>query len=437
MNYSDDELINIDVHNSQNKVLTLDGLIVLATTDNYISRNGKQYIDFMKTNNKLEKYYNHLLSNINKTILDINDAQYGGGAGLVFGILGGVGLSAVIAYLIYKWITRPKCKLSYPILQPDDVPSKLELFSKIVPNSWIEDDDIVIAKKGIISKIQSILDHFEFINTDGKSMAKTALKSVARVTASVALDVATFGAGGDVIISLLYTIKSMLDLMMSLINSVVQSFEDENTTRFIYDVLNVDFTEGPFGVKCWIEYILSKYGENTKVFSIMCGFFDKILNKVASFIGNALGTMIPNSAGLPALLIPILIKLFKKKTLNKLESQMNKYFEKIPHDIKIIIKNPQLLSEYLQPKISSAKLFLFGKGEGLFEALNDNIEGFAFGIHRFFALSFSLLQLFKMCEKYANKKKKKNEVRSHIFEGTKEDKIREFRSRYRQFHHTT
>jgi len=459
-----DELINIDVCNSNNKILTLDGLVFLSHTNNSITQNGKYYIDFMKSNTNLEKYYNHLLKHFNKALSrklneskKVNEnkepinsqqqvnylglsSQNGGGAGLVFGILGGIGLSAVVAYFIYKWITRPICKLTYPILTPDEIPDKLELLSKIVPESWIEGKNVEIVKEKIINRLQTILSYFSFLDTDGSTLKSIGV-NLARVTTSVALDVATFGAGGDVIISLLFTIKSILDLMMSIIGGIIGILDDEEGTRFIYDVFNIDFTDGPFGVKCWVGYMLNQYGGNTKVYSVVCKFFDKLLNKVAKFIGNAFGTMIPNSAGLPAILIPLLVGFFREGALNMVEKEMNKYFEKIPHDMKIMIKDPELLIKYLQHIISSAKPFLLGKGKGLFKTLNNNTEIFAFGLHKFFALSFALLQLFKMCgntqvvtDKHysVSSPKKRNVANIHKFRGTRTDKIREFKERYKK-----
>ena len=134
----------------------------------------------------------------------------------------------------------------------------------------------------------------------------------------------------------------------------------------------------------------------------MCNFFNKIFNKLASFIGNTMGSMIPNSAGIPGILVPILLKNFKGGAIDVLESQVKKYYNKIPHTYKSMIKNPKLMKKFLDSKIKKGKKFLFGQTKDLANILFKNTYGFSYSIHKFMALIFSLFYILKICIKNSN-----------------------------------
>jgi hypothetical protein len=311
--------------------------------------------------------------------------------------MGGIGLVLVVGYLIMKWTKPKKCRPEYQILQEGDYPTTIELLEKIVPKSWLgETTNSEEAIYNLTNKVNSLSDILNVIDTDS-SLIKSVGVNLLRVTSSVALDVATLGAGGDIIISLLFTFKSILDLIATIITNLNDIIHDEGATRLLYDILNVNFLGGPFHVKCWIRYIIKEYGGDTTTYQTVCSFFNKIFDKLANFMGNALGAMIPDSIGVPGIIIPILIKNFKSGAINTIESQINKYYKKIPHDISLMIKKPRLLKKFLDKKIKKGSKYLFGFGDNIANELLDNTWAFSYSIHKFFALMFSLFYVLKLC----------------------------------------
>ena len=192
--------------------------------------------------------------------------------------------------------------------------------------------------------------------------------------------------------------------MESLYQEIINILENNDATRFIYDIFNINFTSGPFGVKCWIQYILNEYGYNSPVYGYICNFFNRILDKLANFIGNAIGSMIPDSAGIPGLLIPIIINNLREKSVRVVEKKLKKYYKKIPKRYKALIQNPKSFKQFLDKKIRSKKvkgklMSYLGNDNGyiLYKNLYSNTGLFAFSIHKGFSLIFSLLDIIESC----------------------------------------
>jgi len=387
--------------NNYNKTFTLDGLVFLMNNTDDLTKHKNKYHKFIKSNPLITKYHRHVYKNMRRVIEDNNKNtiinQTGGvSVPVVFGIGSGVALSLVIAYFIYRWVSAPKCKPTYPLSKKTIDPIKL--LSKVVPKSWLRGvRSSTEAVKISLDRINEMSKGLSFLNTD--STLKSIGVNVLRVTSSVALNVATMGAGGDVIISLLFTIKSVLDLMMTIVTSIVDVMRDTEGMKFIYSIFKINFLDGPFDVKCWVKYIVQEYGENSKVYKISCNFFDKILDKISRFAANALGSMIPNSSGLPAILIPILISSFREGALDMVEEKLDEYYEKIPEDIEIKIRKPRLMKKFLDDNLKYANKLSLGLGENVFNMIMRNTWTFAYFIHKFFALVYALLFIFQNCTK--------------------------------------
>jgi hypothetical protein len=383
------------------KIITYDGLIVMIENQNLFI-NEKKMVNFINSNDKIKKYHTHLHKHFKKVLSDKTlppDCQTGGDMTTIFLGLGTTSLFLVAGYFIYKWIKANRCKPEYPILEENQYPTTIQFLQKIVPSSWLgKTDNSEVAITNLMSKVNSMSASLSMLDTDS-SMLKSIGVNLLRVTSSVALDVATLGAGGDIIISLLFTFKSVLDLIASIITHLNDVIQDPDSMRLLYDILNVNFLEGPRGVECWIRYIINEYGDDTSAYDTVCDFFHKIFDKLANFIGNAMGAMIPDSAGMPGLLIPMLIKQFKSGAVSLLESQVKKYYKKIPHDIQVMITKPKLLKKFLDKKIKFGSKILLGFGNNLRDSIVSNTWGFAYSIHKFFALMFSLFYVLKVCFK--------------------------------------
>lgn len=374
----------------ETKILTYDGFITLI--ENHELLNKKKIFLFINSSKNVKKYHAHLCKHFTKVLCKKSKQleQTGGDPTSILVVLGSVGLIFAVGYLIMKMTKRKKCKSEYQILQENEYPTTTELLQKIVPDSWLGNfHDKNTAIHNLTQKITELSNKLSVIDTDS-SLIKSMGVNLLRVTSSIAWDVATLGAGGDVIISLLFMFKSAVDLIKTILENLTDIISDKDATRLLYDILNVNFLGGPFHVKCWIKYIVNEYGSQTQSYKTLCKFFNKIFDKLANFMGNAMGAMLPDSIGLPGIIVPILIKNFKGGAIKTIEKQITKYYNKIPRDIKMLLKKPKLFKKFLDKKIKRANKYLMGLGNDLAELLLENTWGFAYSIHKFFALMFAL-----------------------------------------------
>lgn len=381
------------------KVLTYDGFLTMVDNHElFINRN--KIMAFINGSEYAKKYHTHLCKHFNKVLTQQSHqlTQSGGDPTSIMVVIGSIGLVLAVGYLIMKMTKPPpKCKSEYQILQEGQYPSTIEFLEKIVPRSWLGDtENSEEAIYNLTHKLDGLSGALSVIDTDS-SLIKSVGVNLLRITSSIALDVATLGAGGDIIISLLFTFKSVVDLVGTIITHLNDIIHDTEATRLLYDILNVNFLGGPFHVKCWIRYLLREYGSDTPAFQTVCAFFHKIFDKLANFMGNAMGAMIPDSIGIPGILIPMLIKNFKAGAINTIEAKINKYYKKIPRDIKIMLSKPRLFKKFLDKKIKRGSKYLMGLGDGMADTLLDNTWGFSYSIHKFFALMFSLFYILKIC----------------------------------------
>ena len=108
----------------------IEELEIIGSTD-YVNKRKNKYLNFIKDNDIAKKYFIDESKKINK----YDGVQSGGDP--VFGIaLGSIALVG-LAFGIYKYVHRPKCKPEYPLINEDDVPTPLELIIKILPKSFI------------------------------------------------------------------------------------------------------------------------------------------------------------------------------------------------------------------------------------------------------------------------------------------------------------
>lgn len=381
------------------KVLTYDGFLTMVDNHElFINRN--KIMTFINGSENVKKYHAHLCKHFNRVLTKKSDQlkQSGGDPTSIFVIVGSLGLVLAVGYLIMKMTKPPpKCKPEYQILEEGRYPTTIEFLEKIVPRTWLGNtENSEEAIYNLTHKLDGLSSALSIIDTDS-SLIKSIGVNLLRITSSIALDVATLGAGGDIIISLLFTFKSVIDLIGTIVTHLNDIMHDTEAMRLLYDILNINFLGGPFHVKCWIKYILREYGSDTPVYQTVCDFFHKIFNKLANFMGNAFGAMIPDSIGIPGILVPMLIKNFKAGAINIIEVQINKYYKKIPRDLKIMLNKPHLFKKFLDRKIKKGRKYLMGMGDGMSDMLLDNTWAFAYAIHKFFALMFSLFYVLKLC----------------------------------------
>ena len=237
------------------------GIKALSKIDNVIT-NRYIYYDFIKNNHDIKKQYKKLYKKFS-SVQNGQVAQDGGSATIVLGAIGSIALSSSLAYLLYKWYTRPVCLPSYPLVNKHKVPSISAILTKLLPSAWVKpykglQPDLII--KNIIGKINTVLGPLSFLKED--TTVKKIGVQLLKISASVGAAVATVGAGGDIIISLLFTIKNILETILAMVESFLEILNDSEAMRLLFDILNINFMDGPFGVKCWIKYVLHAHGKH-------------------------------------------------------------------------------------------------------------------------------------------------------------------------------
>ena len=394
-----------DINSKKYDMSYIDDIITIG--GNLKNKNKNKYLKFINENRKLKE---HFLKESEKIVLYINDNKLEnkhiqkGGNPLLFITLSAAAIAG-LAYIMYKHNHRKHCHPEYPLIDVDTTPTPEDLLLKILPKSFISEysgsDDILT---NIYDKLKKIYIPFSFLNED--TVGKKILVETGKILSSIGADIVTFGEGGDVIISLLFTIKNIIEVLMQVVKSLSELLDDADALRFIYDILNINFTEGPVGVKCWIKYILDEYGSDSESYDLICSFFDSILDKLAAFIGNTVGTMIPDSAGLPGLLIPIIVAKARSGALKYVEKKVDHYYNKIPRRYHILIRNPKAFKKFLDKKIlkkitQKIILKIAGKKRGtlIIKTIYRNTGLIALGIHKGFALIYSLTRILIECEK--------------------------------------
>lgn len=359
--------------------------------DNFLSRR----------NNKLDYHYKSLSSQVDKFNRKIYIYQTGGvnALSIICSILGGTIITALIAYFVYKWFTRPVCKPSYPLYSADvDLTIKdvlLRLVPKyFLPNADLLDSDTFIQK--INDKIMTLAKPFNILDTS--TLLKKIGVNIFRVGTSLIADIATEGAGGDILIDIVFDVKSVLDVLQAIIAGLLPIADDQQAIRFLHDIFSIDFKDGPFGVKCWVEFILKSYGKDSQVYRVVCSFFNDLLDSLSNFIGNIIATTIPDSLGLPAIFANTIITYAKKHAYGYAISFINSKYNKIPYDKQILIRNPQLMRGYFESKLRLIHILFIRKyGRDTYDAILKNSEFFGVAINKIFAFTYATLYSLQEC----------------------------------------
>lgn len=368
--------------------------------------NAHKLNNIMETNKSVRDIYFSVLKSAKKILK--KNGQIGGNGTLIMAGMSTVLSLAVGGFVYWWWISRPQCKPTYPTYPPEKIPSPADLILNMFPTKWRESargKDPIAVLKSIRSYVEEISEVLEFIDAS-KSTGKAIAVNAGRIVASTASAVATLGAGGDILISFLFTIKSALDTVIGFIESALRIATKGNGIRLVYDILNVDFRDGPFGVKCWIEYILNKYGSTSEAYLIACTFFNRILDKIAQFMGNLLSSVIPNNMGLVGIVVPQLIKLFKQGFMTQVESVLEDYYDQIPDNFQMMLQNPKEFKEYIKEILEEQKdsidTYTLGMAKGttanVVKFLTEKSGTLVLFIHKLLAFMFSMIQIFKSCK---------------------------------------
>jgi len=394
-------------NNKNNILITLNGLSTYTNVyKDKLILESQLYYNTINNNKKLKNIYKILCKNI-------LSYQKGGDISSGTIIIAGVSSSLLligVAALVYYWWVYPRCKPSYPLTPTDEIRSPADIILNMMPSNWkkaAEGRDPIGVLHTIQDYIHTMMVPLEILNTDGAGISKKIAVNTTRFITGAAAAVATLGAGGDILINFLFTVQSTMDTVISFIDNIIEIATDTDSIRLLYDIFLIDFTDGPFGVECWIEYIIKTYGDTNNAYLKVCTFFNNMIQKLANFLGNLLSTMIPDNAGLVAMIVPPLIVNFRDGFFSAIEDKLNEYYDKIPEDYQQMLQHPELFKQFIQETLSSGANILntltIGKTKGatdeLINMLTKNLTAIITMIHKCCALMWSLMYIFMNCKK--------------------------------------
>lgn len=402
-------------------------------------------IDYVKNDPKYGQLFDPSVKKLSRIV---NDNKYyknthadliiqkGGAPLLIPFLLSGascsVVLTAILSYFFFRFLTGPKCRPSYPLSMIGPVPKYRDIVLKIVPPAIV--DKIIpdldgISDNEIIQLIKSYLETFSgILNLIAPDSAiGQAITGIVEVTAGVAVTaLETITAGAAVVVNYILKIfnlaKDAFGLLLKFIDSTIQLFDvlqNDDSKRILNDLFTIDFTNGPFGVKCWVDYVLDKYGKDNEFMKYICSVFNKILsviyNKFIAFISKALTFAIPDG-GIAGVLFSAFISLLKCKTYDFALMKLNNAYDKMSYDKQILFEKPKLMKDILDMYLEKGKGFidtfdnlvtvniksaLSDTGDfSVFNFLSNNTELFSYTISKMFAIVFAILGLLSKCAKY-------------------------------------
>ena len=66
-------------------------------------------------------------------------------------------------------------------------------------------------------------------------------------------------------ISLIFAVESVIETIQSITQQLLTLVNNRDALRLLFDIFNIDFREGPFGVKCWINFVINAYGNEQQL----------------------------------------------------------------------------------------------------------------------------------------------------------------------------
>ena len=395
-----------------NKYISSNGLIDYYNIDkDNIATNYPKYMKAIKSNPKYLKVYNDIVSNMTDIL---NKEKQKGGANLP-AILIAVPISvlvpSVIGYFVYRWYIGPTCKSEYTLYDVNKIPTLVGIFKLIIPTDsplipTIKEEELTtetinkfaIDLKANLEQIRTVLSVISPETEVGQ-----AIVDVVRVASSVGAIVASYGAGGDTIINLIFIMRDVASVLVNILSVLSDFASEKRVLRIIYDLFNINFEYGPYGVKCQVNYIMKKYGKETVVITRVCEIFRKLLDKLASFVGSSISLMLPNTAGVVAVVVKKIVQLASKGFVAVVIWQMEDLYSYIPYDKQILLQEPEKFNIYLQRNIALIENVLKIKHDTedvkkTSNIIKDNTDFFANAISKLFTLQFVVLHVLSNCK---------------------------------------
>lgn len=343
----------------------------------------------------------------------------------------------VVAFIFFKIFTAPKCRPIYPLSIGKPAPEYKQIVTNLIPGSIIQKyipDFNSINESNIIDTTRNFLDTFSVvlnIIAPDSAIGQVATQIV-ELAEGVAVSAATALSAGaataaNYLVKAFNLIKDAIGLLIKFVEAIINLGEvliNDDSKRILNDILKIDFTDGPFGVKCWIEYILDKYGHDNLFLKSTCALFNKILSyiydKLISFISKAISFAIPDG-GVAGVLFSGIITMLKCKTYDFALLRLNKTYEKMSYDKQILFEKPELMKKVLDDYLIKGKFFIDKFDDiivknavnlinsssiinlnnfTVYNFLSSNTEFFAFALNKVFGMVFTILYILSNCAKW-------------------------------------
>ncbi len=340
-------------------------MIKIGKNNPHIFNNYSRYMKHINSNPAMKREYSRLSSFINEMYnhsgLDSYQisGQVGGQVGgqmeavAIVGIGSSVSMSmmllAVGSFLIYNYLSeeekpRRKCHPDYPLISKDEIIETSNIMSKLSP---------MLSKPETLDEIKKLSSEL-----DGYMQY---LLNATELGLSAGAIVATEGMGGDIVVKLLFSVFDVIGFLNFLIETT-EKMEDPDLMRIFADILNIDFRDGPFGVKCWVNYIIEDYGRDNPIIQKICNFYDNIEEKFTEYVGKIVGGLIPD---VPRLVTAEISKEIVKYEKHKIFHFLDQKYHKIDKKVRKLVQDPSKLDKVLDKILETMKDYIVNLPEKL------------------------------------------------------------------------
>ena len=169
--------------------------------------------------------------------------------------------------------------------------------------------------------------------------------------------VVSFGAAGDTIPDVLFTVADAAILANNIRNVVQLSSDEQFAKPYVDAIYNLQWTGNPEDVKTQMQELFATIdaegGEaSTKVYQVVCEKYLSVLDSFAALFGSLVSTMIPDDAGAARLVIETALTEGVGAAGKKPFETMTGVYNRIPENAREILRTPENLRAFLDAVVA-------------------------------------------------------------------------------------
>lgn len=252
------------------------------------------------------------------------------------------------------------CWKKYKIIT--DTQDMEDVLSKLIPVSIIN-GDVYTTIIELTEKISQL--------TPSTTTGYYSEKILQILTASGAA-IVTLGAGGDMIVNLIFTIKNglvFISKIIQLIDEVIGTVTTQNNgekvidpdaIKLISNLFAINFEDGVTGVECWVRAIM-KNAKTEGNYLFICDLLQRVYPSMVDFIANMIGTMIPDAG---VFVKEAIVYMMKKETgkriiIGQIIRLLIKNYNKIPRKYRKMIERPDDFEKMMTTEYKTLQKILY------------------------------------------------------------------------------